>query len=356
MTIPKVNINELLDAGAHFGHRASRWNPKMAPYIYGTRDEIHIIDLRQTVPLMEMALKQIYETVKNHGKVLFVGSKVQASEMIAEYAESCGQYYVNHRWLGGMITNWETISKSIKKLDNIEKELEDEELMSSFTKKEILDINRKKDKLLKTFGGIRNIGSKPDLIIIIDTNKEHLAIDEAQTLNIPTIAIVDTNSNPDKITYPVPGNDDAIRSIKLYCKLFSEAALAGIADGLSAAGADIGGLAEINSADISDSGAIKKMDSSNKMTKNRTKTSKEKANDTSKNFEEKITDNIASVKSAVKKTAEKIEKKADEITKSTKEATHIIEEKVADAAHKVAEVANEVVQKVVDSVKKDDDK
>jgi small subunit ribosomal protein S2 len=242
--LPKVSVTDLLDAGIHFGHKTSRWNPKMAPYIYGVRDNIHIIDLQQTVPLVQIALNKIYETVKNNGKVLFVGSKVQAANLIAEYAEKCGQFYINHRWLGGMLTNWSTISRSIKKLDGIEKILENEEQIAKYTKKEVLDLTRSRDKLLRSFSGIRNIGGRPDLIVVIDTNKEHLAISEATKLNIPLVAVVDTNSNPDGISFPIPGNDDAIRAIRLYCKLFSEAALAGIQDALKNSGVDVGSSAD----------------------------------------------------------------------------------------------------------------
>ncbi|PCJ25360.1 MAG: 30S ribosomal protein S2 [Rickettsiales bacterium] len=238
--LPKVSVGSLLDAGIHFGHKTSRWNPKMAPYIYGTRDGIHIIDLQQTVPLLQNALQKIYETVKNNGKVLFVGSKVQATELIAEYAEKCGQFYVNNRWLGGTLTNWNTISKSIKKIDDIEKIIEDEKKASSYTKKEILDLTRKREKLLKSLAGIRKIGGIPDLVVVIDTNKEHLAVNEATKLGVPIVAVVDSNSNPDNISYPIPGNDDAIRSIRLYCELFSEAALAGIKDALASSGVDVG--------------------------------------------------------------------------------------------------------------------
>ena len=238
--LPKVSVGDLLDAGIHFGHKASRWNPKMAPYIYGVRDDIHIIDLQQTVPLMKLALQKIYETVKNNGKVLFVSGKVQATDLVAEYAEKCGQFYVNNRWLGGTLTNWGTISKSIKKLNNIEKILEDEEQVANFTKKEILDFTRKRTKLLKSLAGIRNIGGRPDLIVVIDTNREHLAISEAVKLNVPIVAVVDSNSDPDNVDYPIPGNDDAIRSIRLYCNLFAEAALAGIQDALTDSGADDG--------------------------------------------------------------------------------------------------------------------
>ncbi|WP_341758917.1 30S ribosomal protein S2 [Candidatus Tisiphia endosymbiont of Ptychoptera albimana] len=238
-----VNVRELLDAGVHFGHKTSRWNPKMAPYIYGIRDDIHVIDLQQTAALMQMALNVIYETVKKNGKILFVSTKIQASDIIAEYTEKCGQYYVNHRWLGGMLTNWGTISASIKTLDNLEKILENEEEYSVYTKKEILEMTRKKDKLLKSLGGIRHIGTKPNLLVVIDTNKEHLAIQEAVKLGIPIIAIVDTNSNPDNIDHPIPGNDDAIRSIRLYCSLFADAVLAGIEEALAASGVDLGSIA-----------------------------------------------------------------------------------------------------------------
>ncbi len=238
-----VNVRDLLDAGVHFGHKTSRWNPKMASYIYGVRDDIHVIDLQQTSALMQVALGVIYETVKKNGKILFVSTKVQASDIVAEYAEKCGQYYVNHRWLGGMLTNWGTISGSIKKLDNLEKVLGNEEEYSGYTKKEILEMTRKKDKLLKSLGGIRHIGTRPNLLVVIDTNKEHLAIQEAVKLGIPIIAIVDTNSNPDNIDHPVPGNDDAIRSIRLYCTLFADAVLAGIEEALAAYSVDLGSIA-----------------------------------------------------------------------------------------------------------------
>lgn len=242
--INPVNIRDLLDAGVHFGHKTSRWNPKMAPYIYGERNDIHIIDLRQSAALMTVALNTIYDTAKKDGKILFVSTKVQASDIIAEYAEKCGQYYVNHRWLGGMLTNWKTISNSIEKLNKLEKTLENEEMCSGYTKKEILDMNRKKDKLIRALGGIRNINSKPDLMVIIDTNKEHIAIKEALTLNIPIVAVVDTNSDPDNINYPIPGNDDAIRSIRLYCTLFADAALQGLEESMRASGVDIGSIEE----------------------------------------------------------------------------------------------------------------
>ena len=264
-TLPVASIADLLDAGVHFGHRTSRWNPKMAPYIYGVRDNIHVIDLRQTAALMKIALNVIKETAKRNGKILFVSTKIQARDIVAECAEKCGQHYINERWLGGMLTNWGTISRSIKKMESMEQILENQEEAETYTKKEILDITRKKDKLLKALGGIRSINGKPDLIIIIDTNKEHLAIAEAVKLNIPIAAIVDSNSNPDHITYPVPGNDDAIRSIRLYCSLFAGAVLTGIEEGLTASGVDIGAVTDISGSKDKDFSAVTKLKASKKV-------------------------------------------------------------------------------------------
>lgn len=263
--LPKVSVSDLLDAGIHFGHKASRWNPKMEPYIYGIKDNVHIIDLQQTVPLLQIALKKIYETVKNNGKVLFVSSKVQATELIAEYAQKCDQYYINHRWLGGILTNWSTISRSIKKLDSIEKTLGNTEELVNYTKKELLDLTRKKEKLVRSFFGIRNIGGRPDLVVIIDTNKEHLAIKEAVKLNIPIVAVVDSNSDPDNIDFPIPGNDDAIRSIRLYCSLFADAALAGIQDSLKNSGVDVG--ASLAAKSEKDLEGVKKIEKTAKVSK-----------------------------------------------------------------------------------------
>ncbi len=264
--LPNVKITTLLDAGVHFGHKAYRWNSKMEPYLYGTKDGVHIIDLQQTVPLMYIALKKIYETVKNNGKVLFVGTKIQASDIISEYAEKCGQYYVNHRWLGGMLTNWRTILRSVERLSEIEKTLEINNETDSYTKKEILNLTRNKDKLMKSLGGIRHIGNRPDLLIVIDTNREHLAIAEAKKLGIPIIAVVDSNSNPDGIDFPIPGNDDAIRSIKLYCELFSGAALAGIDEALAASGVDIGEATTMSAKDKSVKG-ISRLAPTNKLSR-----------------------------------------------------------------------------------------
>ncbi len=243
---PQFSIRQLLDAGVHFGHKTMRWNPKMAPYLYGSRDNIHIIDLQQTVPMLHRALEVVADVVKNNGRVLFVGTKRQASDIVAEAAARCGQYYVNHRWLGGMMTNWNTISVSIRTLRAMEERLEATQGENPvengvrLTKKELLELTRKHEKLNRSLGGIRDMGGRPDLLFIIDTNKEELAVKEAQRLGVPIIAVVDSNSDPDGITYPIPGNDDATRAIKLYCKLVSDAALYGIQQGLTASGVDVG--------------------------------------------------------------------------------------------------------------------
>ncbi|MBN9542914.1 MAG: 30S ribosomal protein S2 [Alphaproteobacteria bacterium] len=243
--IPNFTIRELLDAGVHYGHKTMRWNPKMAPFIYGEKDGVHIIDLQQTAPMLHKALVAIYEVIKNNGKVMFVGTKLQARELIAEAAKSCGQFYVNHRWLGGMLTNWPTVSGSIQRLVKMETSLDDEDFVEKSTKKEVIELNKKREKLDRSFGGIRSMGGQPDLIFVIDTNKESLAIKEAVKLGIPVVAVIDTNSDPDNVTYPIPGNDDATRSIKLYCRLVSEAIIAGIRDGLADSGVDLGEVENI---------------------------------------------------------------------------------------------------------------
>jgi small subunit ribosomal protein S2 len=248
--LPEIDIKYLLESGVHFGHTASRWNPKMAPYIYGVSDRLHIINLNYTTSFLKIALKKIYEVAKAGGKILFVGTKLQASELISEYAQKCGQFYVNHRWLGGMLTNWNTVKDSIKTLESIEKLFDDTEKKEIYTKKELLDKSRKKEKLEKLLGGIRNLNGKPDLIVVVDTNKEHIAIKEAKRLNINTIAIIDTNCDPDEVDIPIPGNDDAIKSIKAFLWYFAEAALMGIEDGLVESGVDIG-EAELDVATIS---------------------------------------------------------------------------------------------------------
>ena len=220
MKIPNVTIQQLLEAGVHLGHKTLRWNPKMKKYIFGKRDSIHIIDLTQTLELTNVALEKVYNTIANNGKILFVSTKKQASEAIAEVAKETGQYFVNYRWLGGMLTNWGTISGSIKKMKKYEADLVAEN--RGFTKKELLKMSVKKDKLERSLGGIAEMKKTPDLVFIIDTNYESLAIAESVKLGIPIVAILDSNSNPDNIDFPIPGNDDARRSIDLYCNLIKE--------------------------------------------------------------------------------------------------------------------------------------
>ena len=228
MKIPNVTIEQLLEAGVHLGHKTLRWNPKMKKYIFGKRDSIHIIDLTQTLELINTALEKVYSTVANDGKILFISTKKQASESVAELAKNTNQYFVNYRWLGGMLTNWGTISNSIKKLNKINLDLSSEN--RGFTKKELLKMSGQKDKLQKSLGGIADMKKLPDLVFIIDTNYESLAIKESIKLRIPIIAILDTNSNPEGIDYPIPGNDDARRSIDLYCNLLKETIINAIKD------------------------------------------------------------------------------------------------------------------------------
>jgi small subunit ribosomal protein S2 len=228
MKIPNVTIEQLLEAGVHLGHKTLRWNPKMKKYIFGKRDSIHIIDLTQTLELTNAALEKVYSTITNDGKILFISTKKQASEAIAELAKNTNQYFVNYRWLGGMLTNWGTISNSIKKLNKINLDLSSEN--RGFTKKELLKMSGQKDKLQKSLGGIADMKKLPDLVFIIDTNYESLAIKESIKLRIPIIAILDTNSNPEGIDYPIPGNDDARRSIDLYCNLLKETIINAIKD------------------------------------------------------------------------------------------------------------------------------
>jgi len=238
MALPDFSMRQLLEAGAHFGHQAHRWTPKMQQFIFGTRNNIHIIDLAQTVPMLHRALQAVSDTVANGGRVLFVGTKRQASELVADAAKRSAQYYVNSRWLGGMLTNWKTISGSIQRLRKIDEMLASG--VQGLTKKERLMMSREKEKLERALGGIREMGGTPDLIFVIDTNKEQLAIQEARRLNIPVAAIIDTNCDPDGITFPIPGNDDAGRAIALYCDLIARAALDGISRGQGSAGVDVG--------------------------------------------------------------------------------------------------------------------
>ncbi|ENN91618.1 MULTISPECIES: 30S ribosomal protein S2 [Bartonella] len=243
MALPDFTMRQLLEAGVHFGHQTQRWNPKMAPYIYGQRNNIHIIDLAQTVPLLYQALKLVSDTVAQGGRVLFVGTKRQASDIIADAASRSAQYYVNARWLGGMLTNWKTISNSIHRLRKLDKILTTE--AQGFTKKERLNLERDREKLNRALGGIKDMGSVPDLMFIVDTNKENIAIQEAKRLGVPVIAIVDTNCDPDGIDYPIPGNDDASRAISLYCDLVARAALDGIARQQGAMNIDVGAQADV---------------------------------------------------------------------------------------------------------------
>ena len=238
MALPDFSMRQLLEAGVHFGHQKHRWNPKMTPFIYGSRNNIHILDLAQTVPLLYRALEAVSDTVAGGGRVLFVGTKRQAAEPITAAAKRSAQYYVNARWLGGMLTNWKTISKSIQRLRELDNLLGGG--AQGLTKKELLTLTREKDKLEKALGGIKDMGGVPDLIFVIDTNKEKIAIDEANRLNIPVAAIVDSNSDPDHITYPIPGNDDAGRAITLYCDLIARAAIDGISRAQGTSGVDIG--------------------------------------------------------------------------------------------------------------------
>ena len=227
MTIPSFTLRQLLEAGVHFGHHTRRWNPKMAPFIFGVRNNIHIMNLEDTVPLLSQALNAIRNVAASGGRILFVGTKKSCSDVIAETAQSCGQYYVNHRWLGGMMTNFSTVSNSIQRLKDIDERLASEEI-NALSKKEILKMTRDRDKLNNSLGGIRDMGGLPDMLFVIDTIKDSIAISEAKTLNIPVVAVLDSNSNPDGIDYPIPGNDDALRAVTLYCNLVSESILDGL--------------------------------------------------------------------------------------------------------------------------------
>ncbi len=242
MAMPEVSLRQLLEAGVHFGHHTRRWNPRMAPYIFGVRNQVHILDLQQTVPLLERALRQVRDTIAGGGRVLFVGTKKAAAEYVAEAATRCGQYYVNHRWLGGMLTNWKTITGSIKRLKEMDSRLQGD--TQGLTKKEVLMLTRDRDKLDRALGGIREMGGLPDLIFVIDVVKEKLAIEEANTLGIPVVAVVDSNADPQGIQFPIPGNDDAIRAINLYCDLVAGAVFDGISAEMQASGTDVGELAE----------------------------------------------------------------------------------------------------------------
>ncbi|ETX29545.1 30S ribosomal protein S2 [Roseivivax isoporae] len=242
MALPEFSMRQLLEAGVHFGHQTQRWNPRMGEFIYGARNGIHIIDLTQTVPMLDAALNVIRETVAKGGRVLFVGTKRQAQQPVAEAAEKCAQYYMNHRWLGGTLTNWQTVSQSIARLKQIDEQMENG--AEGLTKKERLNMERDQQKLQASLGGIREMGGLPDLLFVIDVNKESLAVAEARKLGIPVVAVVDTNCAPDGVDYVIPGNDDAARAIALYCNLASRAALDGMSAQLETAGVDLGALEE----------------------------------------------------------------------------------------------------------------
>ncbi|MCX7337986.1 MAG: 30S ribosomal protein S2 [Alphaproteobacteria bacterium] len=253
MSMPSFTMRQLLEAGLHYGHVTRRWNPKMSPYIFGVRNGIHIIDLEQTVPMLQRSMQVVRDTVARGGRVLFVGTKSQASEKIKDSAKRCGQYYINHRWLGGLLTNWKTVNQSIKRLKEMEEILGRPE---GLTKKETLKIQRDYDKLELAIGGISDMGGLPDILFVIDTNKEEIAVQEANKLGIPVIAVIDSNSNPDGIAYAIPGNDDAIRAINLYCDLIAGAILDGLQAEMVSAGIDIGEAADLSDDDLIEETAI----------------------------------------------------------------------------------------------------
>jgi small subunit ribosomal protein S2 len=238
MTIPTFTLRQMVEAGVHFGHHARRWNPQMAPFIYGKKDNVHIIDLQKSYPMLYNALNATRDVVAQGGKVLFVATKRQAQEIVKESAERCGQYYVNYRWLGGMLTNWKTVYKSITRLNKLN-EMEEKNAYEGYTKKEILNLKKEREKLAIVLNGIKDMGGQPDLLFVIDTPKEALAVKEAKKLGIPVIGIVDTNANPNEVDYPVPGNDDAIRAIQFYCDLVSGAILDGMSAEIAAKGLDV---------------------------------------------------------------------------------------------------------------------
>lgn len=253
MALPTFTMRQLLEAGVHFGHHTRRWNPRMENYLFGVRNGIHIIDLEQTVPMLHRGLQALRDVVAGGGRVLFVGTKRQAQEPVAEAAKRCGQYYVNHRWLGGMLTNFKTISLSIRRLREFDEKISQQQ--SGLTKRELLELTRERDKLERALGGIKEMGGLPDALFVIDTNKEAIAVREANTLKIPVVAILDSNSSPEGIAYPIPGNDDAMRAIHLYCDLVSASVLDGLQAEMAASGVDVGGEAELPEEEIVSDGA-----------------------------------------------------------------------------------------------------
>ena len=320
MALPDYSMSELLEAGAHFGHQKHRWNPKMEPFIFGVRNNIHILDLSQTIPLLHRALTAVRDVTKSGGRILFVGTKRQGQEIIANAANDCAQYYMNHRWYGGTLTNWKTISNTIKRLRTIEDLLDNDDL-SGLTKKELLKLNREKEKLDTSIGGIKDMGGLPDLIFVLDTVKEQIAIQEATKLNIPIAAIIDSNSNPDGITYPIPGNDDSTKSISLFCDLISKAALDGIAQSQNETSTDT--------------------ETAPKVTKNKNVKTKDVKSDDDKAEEKEIKTNKSdkTEDSAVKKSEEKEEDESknplsDEGDEASVAKSDSIEEKVSEISEK----------------------
>ena len=266
--LPSFSMRQLIEAGCHFGHNTRRWNPKMKTYLFGVRDGVHIIDLQQSVPLLQRAMQAIHDVTAAGGRVLFVGTKRQAQDLVKEYAERCGQYFVNHRWLGGTLTNWKTVSHSIKRLKDLEERLGNEQQLAGLTKKEQLTLAREREKLHRSLGGIKDMGGLPDILFVIDTNKEAIAVAEAKVLSIPVVAVLDSNSDPAGITYPIPGNDDAIRAIKLYCELVANTVLTGIKDEMKSSGVDIGAAeaAPVESLAVEDPAPAEAPESDGKMT------------------------------------------------------------------------------------------
>lgn len=311
--LPKFTIKQLLEAGVHFGHKTMRRNPKMAKYIHSNRNGISIIDLNQTSRMLHKSLITCYEIAKNNGRILFVSTKKQGSPIVAEAAKRCGQYYVNFRWLGGMLTNFKTVSQSIKTLKKIEEQLGNDEI--GLNKKERLVLERKREKLEQALGGIKNMGGYPDLIFVIDTNKEDIAISEAKKLNVPIMAIVDSNCNPDDIKYIIPGNDDSAKAIRLYCSLISDAIIAGIRENMAASGVDLSKIA-VNSLPKTDSNAKLEKKSSSKTEYKNSEVAEEKttkkriiidnSEDNKKDADKKASEKkVSDKKSSPKKTTKK---------------------------------------------------
>ena len=312
MTMPSFTIRQLLESGVHFGHHTRRWNPKMTPYIFGVRNNIHIINLEETVPLLSQALSAIREVAASGGRILFVGTKKSCSEIIAESAKSCGQYYVNHRWLGGMMTNFSTVSNSIKRLKELDEKLDSEDI-NALSKKEVLKMTRDRDKLNNSLGGIKEMGGLPDMLFVIDTIKDSIAISEAKTLNIPVVAVVDTNSNPDRIDYPIPGNDDALRAVTLYCNLISESIIDGLQAEMLKQEKDFDPVEKLPE-QIDNELSNNEVTESNKDTVNETKgpSSKNEIKDELPNEEEKVNNKFEKLEIIQKKnTNEEIKKEND---------------------------------------------